>query len=186
MTASLCTSRFLAIVRLVVRSRQFQPLTYQLYVALGCLDALGRFLLKRMEDIDDFSKAHRVDRPVSVAVEVVHDLKYPGPLAFPGFSRWMLAAELSDAQSVPHFGNHRIWKVQEIALGGADPSDGLLAPDQFTCHIYPQIGIISSDEEPDNDCGLEAIALHLMPLNVHVTHSASFLERRLVLKRTWA
>jgi hypothetical protein len=59
----------------VVSFGRGQPLPDQFKVLLGGGDALLRFLLKRMKDVNDISKAHGVDRPPCIGLVVYNDLK---------------------------------------------------------------------------------------------------------------
>ena len=69
-----------------------QALPNQLEVSLGCGDPLGRFLLERMKDVEDTLEAHRVDRAISVAVEVVANFQDAAAKALQGLRvRGMLA-----------------------------------------------------------------------------------------------
>src|ERR1700753_4287116 len=89
-----------AMTGLILLPRDLQPACNEFDIsARGSLTA-RRFLLERMQHVDDVPEANRVDRPISVAVEIVAHLQHTRPLAFPRFGVRMLAAELGQPQRV--------------------------------------------------------------------------------------
>jgi hypothetical protein len=88
---------------LIVLLSAFQALADQLYVLLRRPDAGFGFLLEGVEDINDSSKADRINSTVSVAPMVFHNFNNARPFAFPEFGMRVGCAELGEPERVSHF-----------------------------------------------------------------------------------
>ena len=73
----------------------------QIHLALGRLDAAGRFLLKGVKCVDAIAQPDGVHQPECPTIMVLHYLEHAGAaIPFQRHSIRMLAAELSDIESV--------------------------------------------------------------------------------------
>ena len=75
-----------------------QPVLNQIDLALWRLDALRRFLLKRVDDPDFRRELHRVDHAVRIAPERQRNLEHARPHAVHGLGNIGLAALGRDRQ----------------------------------------------------------------------------------------
>src|SRR5579872_5882395 len=129
-----------------------QSLINAIDIVLRGLDALGGFFLESMQDINHLSKAHRGDSSIGIAVVVLHHLKNSGPLPLPWLSSGMLAAELSDSQSVAHFALHWFGKAEEVFFRRSNPIKRPFANSLPSSHGgYPILGIKDQVAPPNTD-----------------------------------
>jgi len=80
--------------------------------------------LENVENIDGFSETNRVDRTVSVAVVVVHDLKHAGSVkAVQRFCPRMLVAFLGEKQCVPDQSLHIFGTTAKVLTAASHPEN---------------------------------------------------------------
>jgi len=138
------SARRFAMVFLVISLRLFQPLLDQIDVSSGGANAGRRLLLERVKHVHRLLESNRVHRSIRVSVVGLNNLQHAGTEAFPGLRRWRCAAELRNAESVPHVVLDRRRKAQKVALGRPDPMQGLLVGGRYTTHvlIIPVLGYL--------------------------------------------
>src|SRR5215470_12240387 len=95
-----------AISRLIVLLSDLQPLYDQFNIGPRCPDSTRGLLLECVQYVHNLAEAHRIDRPIGVAVMVLDDLKYARTLAFPRLRLRVLAAKLCKAKCVAQFVLH--------------------------------------------------------------------------------
>src|SRR5207244_3375208 len=79
--------------------QSLQAFLNEINLMFGRLDALGRFLLKRMDDPNLIAELHSIDHPKRIAMKGESNLEYPGPQAVHGLRDVGLAALRGDRQS---------------------------------------------------------------------------------------
>ena len=85
-----------------------------------------RFLLKGVQDVQDALKAHGIDSPIGIAVEVVADLKNPAKTLESLRALWMIP-ELRFKKGLSDLtANSRRERLQVLAAG--DPDVTVLPP----------------------------------------------------------
>jgi hypothetical protein len=65
---------------------RFQAFMYQFHIGFGCAYAGRRFFLEAVQHINRFLKSHRIGHAVSIAANVLDNLKHARPFALPGFA----------------------------------------------------------------------------------------------------
>src|SRR5579859_4838034 len=110
-----------AITILVVFPGCPKPSRNQLYIDLGCLSALRRLFLKRMQNVNCLFKLHRVHRAISVRSIVLDNFKNTGTETLPWFRSRVLASELRHTQRYADFVLHRFRKIQKIRFRRRHP-----------------------------------------------------------------
>jgi hypothetical protein len=96
----------------------------------GGFNALLRFLLKHVQNINRLRKPDGVDAAVCIAVVACHDFKDTGPEPFQRFRVAMLAALLGHKQGKPDYLAHRLGEALQVAPARCDPFQGFPA----CCH----------------------------------------------------
>ena len=102
---------------LVILLRELQASGHELDITLGGPDAGGGLLLKRVQHIDGIRKPDRVHRSICVAFVRFDNFQHARTKSFPRFRRRCGAAELCEAQGVPHVALDRVREVEKITLG---------------------------------------------------------------------
>jgi len=77
-----------------------------------------------MQHIHNALKPNRVERPISIAIEVLDNLENLGPLTLPWLRPRVLAAKLRYAKHIAHIAFHRLRECHEVTLSRADPQEG--------------------------------------------------------------
>src|SRR6185437_15562731 len=95
-------SFLLAMTLLIKLAGNLQPLPYVLHILLRRLDALLRFLLKRVKRVNHICEANRIDRTIRAPLIVLYDLEQTRALAFPRLARRMLFPKLGQFQRSAH------------------------------------------------------------------------------------
>src|SRR5438067_1018046 len=106
---------------LIILPRELQPARNELDIKARGSAAARRFLLERVQYVDDVPKTNCVDRAISVAVEIVDHLEHARPLALPRLGVRMLAAELGQPQRVADLTLQRRREGKKVPLRRADP-----------------------------------------------------------------
>ena len=101
---------------LIILLRRLEPMRDQFDVGARGSRAFRRFLLKRVQHVDDLAVTRGVDRSVRVARMVFDDFENSRPFAFPRLGLRVFAAKLRNAQRVPNLLLHRFRKSEKIAL----------------------------------------------------------------------
>jgi len=84
-------------------------------VMLTRLDTAPGFLLKGVKHVDAPGKSHRIDGPIRVALEVVHDLQdASASKPFEGLGAGMLLSELGKIQGEAHHSLHLRRKLLQV------------------------------------------------------------------------
>jgi hypothetical protein len=86
----------------------------EIKVSLRRCDALGRFLLERVEDVQDALEPYRVDRAVGVAVEVVANLQNAAAKTFEGLGARGMVAELGLENRLAEFLSDLVREFPEV------------------------------------------------------------------------
>lgn len=102
-----------------------QSLPHQIKVSLWCGDSLARFLLERVEDVQDAREAHRVDGAIGIAVEIIANLQHTTAEAFEGLGAGGVVPELHLEKSLSDLLPDFPRKCPQVLPAGTD-EDGRL------------------------------------------------------------
>lgn len=112
----------------------------EVHVVSRSRDALLRLLLKRMQDVDGIGEPNRIDRPVRIAIEVIHNLQYAASLeTLERLGVDMFAATLRLKDREPHQLPDRFRELLEVIQGRSDPDD-ILGRARMHDGIIPYLG----------------------------------------------
>jgi len=84
---------------------------YQVKVTLRGLDALLRLLLEGVQNVDALGKAHRVNGPVGVAVEILDQFHCTTAEAFEQLCGWRIKPNLGKIQGKAEGILRLAWKI---------------------------------------------------------------------------
>jgi hypothetical protein len=105
--------------------RDPEPLREERNVGAGRSSSCGQLLLKRVKDIDDLTKAYRVDRPVRVPRVVRNDLDTPGPWPFQGLALGCLPPNCARPSALPSSSFAGSGKAKKSRFAEPTQSSGL-------------------------------------------------------------
>jgi hypothetical protein len=104
--------------------QSLEPLPGEIDFVPRCLDALGRFLLKRVDDPERFAELHGIHDPKRIAPVRQGDLEYSRAKAVHRLGDIGLAALGGNRQCREADRLRRLREAAEVLPGSADPVDG--------------------------------------------------------------